>query len=118
MFALKVSINEEKPIIAGAEDLGVLTAMVNCGGVLGSATHPYRSNDSEDFRCTVGGLTRRAPGFQNEHVRWLEQRKLKVGDRMTIEIVQTDEADPVVSGTPSARGPSRQSESTDGGESE
>ena len=101
MFALKVWINEEPPVIAGAEDLGVLHASVNCGGVLGSAVHTLRAAGQAEFRCTVGGLTSRAPGLQNEHVRWLEQRMLKVGDRVTVEIVETMVADPIVIRRPS-----------------
>lgn len=103
MFALKVRINDEQPIVAGAEDLVVLNAIVNCAGKLGVSSHSPRPNASQDFNCQLGGLTSRAPGVANEHVRWLERWNLKVGDRVTIEIVEADHADSIVSSSP-ARG--------------
>jgi hypothetical protein len=100
MFALKVTINEEPTVTAGAEDLGVLNAIVGCGGKLGSETHPYRENEATYFNFQLGGLTRRAPGISNQHVRWLQRWDLKVGDRVTIEIVEAVRADSIVSSSP------------------
>jgi hypothetical protein len=99
MFALKVRINDEQPIVAGAEDLVVLNAIVNCAGKLGVASHSPRPSAKQDFNFQLGGLTSRAPGIANEHVRWLERWDLKVGDRVTIEIIQADLADTIVSST-------------------
>jgi hypothetical protein len=100
MFALKVHLNDEQPIVAGAEDLGVLSAIVTCAGALGALSHPFGSSEKQDFNCQVGGRTRRAPGIANEHLSWLQRWDLKVGDRVTIEIVETNRADPVVSSSP------------------
>jgi hypothetical protein len=108
MFALKVRINDEQPIVAGAEDLVVLNAMVNCAGKLGVASHSPRPSEKQDFNCHVGGLTSRALDLANEHLRWLQRWELKVGDRVTIEIVETDRADPVVSSYPARGGPAHE----------
>jgi hypothetical protein len=103
MFALKVCLNDEEPVIAGAEDLGVLNAIVTCGGKLGHATQPHRPNETQDFNCQIGGLTSRGADAENEHLRWLQRWNLKVGDRVTIEIIETDHANPVVSRSPAKR---------------
>jgi len=105
MFALKVRINEEQPIVAGAEDLGVLNAIVACTGVLGALSHPSRSDEEQEFHCHLGGLTSRAPGSADEHVRWLQRWDLRVGDRVTIEIIETTRADPVADSSPAQSGP-------------
>jgi len=100
MFALKVTINDEPSVTAGAEDLGVLTAIVGCAGRLGSETDPHREDEAQSFNCQVGGLTRRAPALANEHLRWLQRWDLKVGDRVTIEIIEADGAGSIVSRSP------------------
>lgn len=96
MYALKVTINDEAPFVAGAEDLGVLNAIVSCVGVLGSQTR--RARDEVDLSLTVGGLTSRAPELADEHVRWLPNRGLSVGDVVRIELVETTVADAPISG--------------------
>ncbi len=98
MYALKVCINEESPVIGGADDLGVLTAIVTCTGKLGHASVPSRGDEFQDFSFRLGGLTSRPIGTTDEHLVWLSHEGLKVGDKITIEIVEADRTDPVISG--------------------
>lgn len=99
MYALKVSINDEPPVVGGAADLGVLLASVACNGFLGSKSHLGRTKETPDFEFRLGGLTSRAPGNQNESLVWLQRRDIRVGDRVSIEIVQVDEANNTISET-------------------
>jgi hypothetical protein len=98
MFALKVQINEDTPVTGGAKDLGVLSAILTCAGKLGPASVPGRNDETHDFTFRLGGLTSRAKGEVDEHLVWLEYRELKLGDRLTIQIVETDKVDAVCSG--------------------
>lgn len=74
MYALKVQINEEAPIVAGAEDLCVLNTVVNCIGKLGSGTRTVRENEGADLFLTIGGLTSRALDVPDDHLNWVSQR--------------------------------------------
>jgi hypothetical protein len=98
MFALKVQINDEAPIIAGADDLSVLNATVNCVGKLGSASRPVREDESDDLFISVGGLTSRASDVPDEHLNWISQKPLKIGDLISIELLETPRADAPISG--------------------
>ncbi len=99
MIAFRVSINDQPPVVGGADDLCVLTAIVTATGSLGQNTRPARPDDdgetSIDFR--LGGLTSRAVGIHNEHVVWLENVALSPGDKVAIEVLESESADPVVS---------------------
>ena len=100
MIALQFRINDEEVIIAGANDLGVLTASVTAVGKLGSATLVQtKAEKPNHYTCHLGGLTARSS--DNEHLNWLQHRELKVGDRVTIEILEVNETSPVVSSRPS-----------------
>jgi hypothetical protein len=98
MYAFKVQINGQEPLVGGAEDLSVLTAIVTATGKLGSASFPQRDDGTKDIDFRLGGLTARGEGKKDEHLTWLEATALKPGDRISIEIVETDTADPVVGG--------------------
>lgn len=99
MIAFRVSINGQPLVVGGANDLSVLTAIVTATGLLGKETRPSRPDDdgetSIDFR--LGGLTSRAVGVANEHVVWLENVSLLPGDTVTVEVVESESADPVAS---------------------
>jgi len=98
MYALKVTINDGPAVIGGTEDLGVLSAILTCTGKLGAQSHPSREDETQDFTFRLGGLTSRAPGAIDEHLDWLSLWELKVGDKVTVEIIETDIADPIISG--------------------
>ncbi len=99
MFALKVQINDTRPVIGGADDLGVLSAILTCSGRLGPSSIPSYEDETQDFHFRLGGLTSRPKGKTDEHLVWLEHRHLKVGDKVLVEIVETEEVDIVRTGT-------------------
>lgn len=95
MLALRVTINDKKCIVAGAEDLSVLSAMVTLTGKLGrKAVDPGRGKP--DMFASVGGLTARMGRRKDEHLRWTPHVKLKVGDRVLVELVEATKSDRVV----------------------
>lgn len=93
MVALKTSLNGEKLCIAGTEDLAVLNSIISAVGNLGAHTKPKRDpEEPADLFLSVGGLTSRKEG-ENEHLRWIEQKKLTIGDQILIEVLETPETD-------------------------
>lgn len=89
MIAFKVRLNYHPLTVAGADEMSVLTASIT--GCF-SASGPRGS----DFHLHVGGLSRDRGDGEGEHVRWTGDRQLGVGDFVSIEIVETDEASPVL----------------------
>jgi hypothetical protein len=93
MYALKVQVNSELPIVAGAPDLCVLNAIINCVGKLGDSARDVREAEEVDLFLSVGGLTSRLHDLPDEHLRWASNRTLHAGDVVRVEIVETDSAD-------------------------
>ena len=98
MHALRVRINDEAPVIAGADDLGVLNAAVTCVGKLGGSSHSGREDEPANLFITVGGLTSRASDVPDEHLNWISQRPLRIGDVISVEVVDTLNVDAPISG--------------------
>ena len=80
MTAFRVFFNGEPICTAGIGPDGVLSAAV---------TWVKRANEEGHFRFHVGGLDDRT----NEHARWKVPQP-KLGDEVSIVIVETDEIDP------------------------
>lgn len=95
MRALRVKINDGAPVVAGADDLGVLTLIVTCVGALGPKARSPRGHDVELLKLDLGGLTCRASGVADENIDWLSQFPLKLGDRVEVELIETDSPDPI-----------------------
>jgi hypothetical protein len=91
MIALSVVLNGKQLCIAGAEDLAVLSAHVTAGGKLGTLSKDIRG-EPPDLYIHVGGLTGRTSG-DDEHYRWAERTDLKIGDEITIRLLETQEVD-------------------------
>ena len=95
MLALEVVLNGDRIAVAGADDLNVLNGMVTAVGKLGrKASGTKAQPKGYDIRLSVGGLTGRQGGIPNEHVRWEEMKKLKVGDEVLIRVLRARVADP------------------------
>ena len=103
MYALRVCVNSEEPIVAGASDLCVLNTIINCVGKLGEATVEVRERQEVNLFLTVGGLTSRKTELPDEHVQWVSNRPLKVGDVIGVEIIETQSADAHISGSEAAK---------------
>lgn len=91
MLALEIWVNGKKVALAGADDLAVLSGIVNAVGKLGRKTS--RKGSSRDLFLTVGGLTSRKLGTPNEHLNWLSYRRLHVGDEVSIRLVSVARGD-------------------------
>jgi len=95
MLAFEVVVNGQRIAIAGAEDLNVLNGMVTAVGKLGSKASGTKAHPKGyDLHLSVGGLTGRQGGIPDEHVRWEEMKKLKVGDEVLIRVRRATVADP------------------------
>jgi hypothetical protein len=95
MYALSVRVNDQPAVVAGADDLGVLSAILSCVGKLGPASVRLNSDETQDFTFRLGGLTSRPEGSVDEHLTWLSLKALKVGDTVIVEIIETEHPDPI-----------------------
>jgi len=98
MLVLSVQVNEEPPVIGGADDLGVLNAIISAVGKLGVDAEPGRPDEPPDIHLSLAGLTSRPGGVPDEHLRWVSHRNLRIGDRITVEVLEAISADPIESG--------------------
>ncbi len=94
MIALRISRNDVLICVAGASDLCVLNAIINAVGPLGAsiANRHNSVDETPDLFLHVGGLTSRAD-TTNEHLRWIENAPLAIGDSIQITLCEVDEAD-------------------------
>src|SRR5205809_726927 len=95
MFALRLTINKRNPVVAGAEDLSVLSTSISLVGHLGSET-ANRGPGKPNMHVHLGGLTSRRGKKADKHLRWLPHTKLKVGDRVLVEIIEAEKVGRVV----------------------
>ncbi len=93
MIGLRVRVNGQHLCVAGAEDMAVLNAIVNAVGNLGALTVKQRPDETPEIYLRVGGLTGRADG-QDEHLTWAGELRLKPGDKVEVEVLETSEAEP------------------------
>ena len=103
MLALEIFLNGRKVVLAGADDLSVLTGIVSAVGKLGRKTSGTKANKKGyDLWLTVGGLTGRIDGTPDEHLRWVGRKRLKIGDRVDIRVRKVAVADFPVESSPAA----------------
>jgi hypothetical protein len=94
MIAFKVSLNGKRVCTAGAEDFGVLSTIISACGKLGEKSIPYRPNDHSRYvSYSVGGLTSRGDQKQDYHLNWKSTTRLKVGDVIQVEVLETKKVD-------------------------
>lgn len=79
MRAFEVYLNGKKLCLAGIGNDGVLTTIVNWVARKGRG----------DLFLEVGGLVSSA----DEHVAWINQKPLRVGDQLRIKLVETSSVD-------------------------
>lgn len=77
MRAFNVSLNGKKLCLAGVGERGVLSAIVNW----------VAGDRGADMFMEVGGLA------NEEHVDWVNQKRLQVGDEISVQIVDAASAD-------------------------
>jgi len=79
MRAFEIYLNDERLCLAGIGDDGVLSAIVNW--VTGKKT--------ADLFLQVGGLINPT----DEHVSWIRQKRLRVGDEIQVKVVKANSVD-------------------------
>jgi hypothetical protein len=84
--ALRVEVNGELVAVAGAEGLSLLTGSVGYGPGSSDATHPTQ------IVFNVMGLA--VTGPQPRQLSWGDEVRLKLGDRVTFELVEVDHPNP------------------------
>lgn len=90
MLCFEVIINNELRIIAGLDEIRVLTAILSH-----RAADPEDEGDKDDeLRLSVGGLIDHGK-YDYEDLDWIK-RDLKIGDAITIRIVESDEVTPPI----------------------
>ena len=88
-IAFRVGLNRDKEVTAGLSGHHVVS--VFAGSAVRDRTYQPPDEPPIDLRLSVSGLRRSADGIQGS-VEWLE-RGLKVGDVVTIAVVDVAEAD-------------------------
>jgi hypothetical protein len=84
MIAFEIHLNGEKLCRAGIGDSGVLSAIVTW-----SAATIATGARNEGLFLNMGGLV--TP--EREHVSWIDQKPLAVGDGIQVSIVEADSVD-------------------------
>lgn len=95
MIAFEIKRNGKRVCIAGAEDLGVLSAIITAAGKLGVKTVCEGQADDvvPELFYSVGGLTRRRDPKKDVHLHWKSVGRLRVGDSLEVRIVEVRKAD-------------------------
>jgi hypothetical protein len=95
MIAFEISIDGQRKCTAGVSDLGVTSVMANWVRRVArdpASEQPIPDRFEEELTLDVGGLTH-DPDGGSVQVRWLRQ-PLKLGQQVTLAIVETEAADP------------------------
>ena len=80
MIAFVVSVNGQRVCTIGVGDSGVLGAHVSWSGLQGDTGH---------LDLGLGGLDSNT----DEHIRWPDPPEIKVGDTVTVQVIETDTVD-------------------------
>lgn len=93
MKCLEITINGSKACTAGIGSDGVVTAILAFvkGSKPSDETQEHQDSESESLNIEVGGLANIELGT-SEHLKWINQ-DLKVGDVITIKIIDAAECD-------------------------
>jgi hypothetical protein len=92
MIGFRLRYNDEEPVLGAAEDLSVLSAGMSVTGLLGPKTVQIGEESSPHFHIVLGGLTARSDARPDEHLKWYQRWEAALGDRVVIEIVETNVA--------------------------
>jgi hypothetical protein len=89
-LAIEVELNGKRLVVAGAEDLALLSAQIGAGA--GSTNDTIRVGT--DVHLTVMGLTSPKSSSRVANLTWINGLSLKMGDSVTFRIVQVSQPDP------------------------
>jgi hypothetical protein len=91
VLAIEVQVNGNRVVIAGGEDLAVLTASIGAG--VGAEKRTLQVG-VDQFLLTAMGLTSSRSAARIANLTWINGLPLKVGDSVTFRIVEVEQADP------------------------
>lgn len=86
MIALEVSVNDEILCRAGKDDLTVLHTVLNAVGILNT------NSSNNHLSLSVGGM--HSGEDRNRHDKWISSLPLKVGDVVSVKVLEVDKTDP------------------------
>ena len=89
MLAIEVEVNGKRLLVAGAEDLALLSAQIAAG--VGSENKTVGVDT--DVHLTVMGLTSPRSSSRMTNLTWINGLSLRRGDSVTFRIVQVEKAD-------------------------
>ena len=102
MIVFKVELNGAVLSLAGKDDLCVLSAIVGATGVLGLDSGGTKTEkDKADLRLNLSGLGARSDDDPGVHYTWIHPKTLSLGDKISITILDQENADSVNSEKPS-----------------
>ncbi len=105
MLAFEVRLNGKRVCVAGADDLGILSANISACGPLGSKAVPVRPDETIEIFYSVGGRTSRPNPEKDVNAHWKLIAPLQVGDLIQVKIVEIKKADRAKSRVKVARKP-------------
>lgn len=79
MKAFEVHLNGKKLCTAGFPEQGVLTAILDY----------VRGPGRDELALSVGGLI----SSKDEHVRWVEGKRLRIGDELHVKVIRAESTD-------------------------
>lgn len=88
MYTLSVSINGDDPVVAGGNTLHSVNAILAC------SIDPDTGGAAQWITLSLGGSTLPEPGVAPEHLRWLDEQVLHVGDTVTMSLRDDIRPDP------------------------
>ena len=92
VLAIEVEVNGKRLLVAGAEDLALLSAQVAAAG--GSANETVKVDTN--FHLTVMGLTSPQASSRVANLTWINGLPLQLGDSITFRVVHAEQPDPPV----------------------
>jgi len=89
MLAFRIEVDGEPFVMAGVEDWSTLSFAVVAGRRIAGR------DDADDLHVALGGMAGAGRDAPLDHVRW---RRIEptLGSRISLEIVETDQADPPI----------------------
>lgn len=95
MLAYEILINDRKTAVAGVSDLGSLLAIVTSGAIqdIPPDQRERMSVPDDKDTYTVFSVVGSEMDDRCNQSRWIDYRRLKIGDEIKICIVETDAAD-------------------------
>lgn len=90
MISIQLSINGNRVTVAGKEGLSVLSSILSFTNI--ERGNPISTEANTSISLSVGGLLTNS-SFNHEYLDWIKETKLKVGDEISIKILDTQEVD-------------------------